>query len=368
MRRFVIITCALGACDGAVDAGPSGSSGPDGPTPIGIALQEGPTVAFDVGVDAVYCAAAVRCEPALLDDPFSGERGPTLVLAYTCRGSDGGTPLDVFQTIARRMVCHDVGDPADPATWDAGREIVPLREEVWSGLATLWGDTQYNLAILPIEARAAAFCRVEGWGVYDGTAMSDARAVRHVAASPVVHWDVVVEATDDGLDCHLDDGLVALHRGPAISVTQSLPEPAAPGSYPRRQTVVAVVPTVTPTTVGFDTLDIHSLQVVVAPDVVYPAPPHAQAPMFSTRELWFWEPASGLPLDVRGGASCAEIDADGTLGAIAVELIELFSDRRLGAVVLAASDAHFDCARDAFGACLIVPPGAYPTAAPCLVR
>jgi len=371
MSRHLALRAAalvLAACDGA--AAPVNDDRDVHPGGVQVALQEGPTVAFDVGIDAVYCAAAVRCEPALLDDPFTGERGPTLVLSFTCR-TDDADPLDVFQTVARKMTCYDAGDPAEPASWAGGREVVPLREEVYSGLVSPWGDAQYTLAVLPLEARSAAFCAIEAWGVYDGAAAGTGRTVRHAASSPVVHWEVVVEATAaDAIDCHLDDGIGGLRRGPAVSVTHTRARPPTSGSYPRTQSFAALVPTVTATTIGPDTFDIHALRVVYALDARFPVPAHAQADGFATRDLWFWEAGYDVPLDVRGGESCAMTDAAGELTGIAVEIVELPSERRLGAVIIADDLAgeRFDCERDADGGCRIVRPEAWADAAPCLVH
>lgn len=344
---------------------------------VEIALQDGPTIAFDLGVEAVYCAATVRCEPELLVDPFTGRRATTLVLASTCNVAEGfAAPAgrDVFQAIQRRMACYDAGDPADPSTWlpAEGHPVIPLREEIYAGLIDAWGDTQYNLAVLPLDALGHAFCRFEAWGVFDSVPLSDgARGVSHVDGAPVTYWEVFIESAGiDDFDCHLDRGdLSRLRFGTAVSVTHTLPTPVDPGRYPRTQSFAIVAGSLLHMEVDGAPASVHALRVAYGIDADFPAAQFAQAGDLATRDLWVADPETGLPLDVAAGATCALTDASGELDAIAVELVDWWTRSPLGALIVHAAlgQEPFECERlEGSSPCRLLPPQDAAIAAPCL--
>jgi len=369
------LALAASACDAAVQAPNPGQE--PAINSVEIALQQGPTIAFDVGVDLVYCAATVRCEPALLVDPFSGDRTTTLVLAYTCRaGGPSATPvpLDVFQAIGRRMTCFDEGDPADPSSWQppAGNPVVPLREEVFAGLVNAWGDTQYNLAVLPLDALSHAFCRVEAWGVFDSAPAGEGdRSVRHNQGAPVAYWEVFIDgATTGSLDCHLgSDDVSSLRYGSAVSVSHTLPTPLTAGQYPRRQSFAIVLGALIHMQVGAVTESVRGLRVAYGLDAEFPAASLAKAGDLETRDLWLADPDDGQPIDIAASRSCSTELAGGELDAIAIEVVDWWTRGAIGAVVLhdTLGDERFACEHNpGSSSCRLIAPADIPLLAPCL--
>ena len=114
---------------------------------------------LDLGIsfEDLFCSAKVDCQPALLEHPTTGARGPTLVTGFACTGGADAEPEDNYVGFTDAFLCCDDGvtalctgllqDPPNPGV---------LYSRVYEGVEQIAGKKYFNTAWRLDEAYLAA--------------------------------------------------------------------------------------------------------------------------------------------------------------------------------------------------------------------
>jgi|GEM_PF-2854617 len=151
-------------------------------------------VSFDL--EDVFCSAKYDCVDALVHDPVTGDRGPTLVTGLSCTaGLDEASAL----TLAGATLCCTDAD-GDSACFAEGDALIAALAAAhrFAGAALVangsYIDLSWRLADAWLAANPGGACRFQAVGWVDVGA-----AAPYVEGWPLVHWDVAItrDAPDD---------------------------------------------------------------------------------------------------------------------------------------------------------------------------
>jgi len=364
--------------------------------------QEGQTcgrINGSVDLRLVACSAKISCEPSLLHDPQTLERGATLVTGFSCGFPDGTPAQDALLAYHPTVRCYRSGNLGDRTTWVPAGGIEPefgSGEHIfYSQDSTLLGDVYTNAAMLmrPLKEASAfgageyGFCEISAWGavafserdegpLVDPECIGDAckhkRRGTHVQWAPAIQWRAVV-AYDaaTGWDCHAS-GMTPetwVKRVVLTAATHDLPTPEVKGQLPAIQdfAFLSVEPRVDQES---QTLRVHqSLMLRYAEDSAFPEAPQANPSSMIERDLWTRYPESGPAADVAVSWSCAEVDAAGQVSRIGVLLRDDELQIPLGALVIDRWDGSqsWSCRQNALGGCRLFEREEWATLTPCLL-
>ncbi|PKN53818.1 MAG: hypothetical protein CVU56_29860, partial [Deltaproteobacteria bacterium HGW-Deltaproteobacteria-14] len=100
-----------------------------------------------VSFEDLFCSAKVDCNPALLEHPTSGERGPTLVTGFACTGGADAAPEDNYVGFTDAYLCCDDGVTS---LCTALEQVPPfpgvLYSRVYEGVEHIAGKRYFNTA------------------------------------------------------------------------------------------------------------------------------------------------------------------------------------------------------------------------------
>lgn len=350
----------------------------------------------------VSCSAKVSCEPSLLHDPRTLERGPTLVTGFSCGFPAEHPPQDMLLGYHPTVRCYTGGQPANPSSWlpvgGITPSLLPADHIVYAQQTSAVGDVYSNAAMVmsPLKGRMVGelfepftFCEVDAWGAvaFSGkgegafddpgcTTEGCARKRRgaHVQWAPAIHWRSVVSWSDStGWDCHASGGAPQtwVDRVILTAATHDMPSPTAKGVLPATHdyALFSVEPRPHPALGGGSH---RTLIARYVEDSMFPMGPQGAPSPMVERNLWFRLPLQGPPADVDVTWSCAEVDEGGAVTHVGFLVRDVSNlQAPLGAVVVAKSGPNgaWDCVRDPAPAdgCRLMGQAEWAPLTPCLL-
>jgi len=359
-----------------------------------------------VDLRLVACSAKISCEPKLLHDPQTLERGPTLVSGFSCGFPDGTPAQDALLAYHPTVRCYRSGDVQNRATWLPVGGIDPALASgehiFYSQESSTAGDVYTNAAMLMRPLQEAAFdgvsgengfCEITAWGAVAfsgrdegplvmpgcvGEACERKRRGTHVQWAPAIQWRAVVAYdAQTGWRCHAS-GLTPetwVKRVVLSAATHDLPTPEVKGELPAVQdfALLSVEPRVdleSPVNPGTQLQRVHqSLKLRYAEDSAFPEAPQANPSGMVERDLWTRYPETGPAADVAVSWSCAEVDSAGHVTRLAVLLRDRVLQIPLGALVIDRWDGQqsWSCRPNAQGGCRLFEREEWATLTPCLL-
>lgn len=368
--------------------------------------EAGQRLCGTLSMRVVACSARVSCEPSLLHDPRTLERGPTLVTGFSCGFPADHPPQDVLLGYHPTVRCYTGGDPAGPreAWTPAGGiapDLLPADHIVYAQQTNPVGDVYSNAAMVmaPLKGGGAqpafTFCEVDAWGAvaFSGKAegafadpgcttegCARKRRGAHVQWAPAIHWRSVVswsEAT--GWDCHASGQTPQtwVDRVILTAATHDVPSPLAKGTLPATHDYALFSveprvhkpdPQVPATWITHDSLIARYVE-----DSMFPMGPQGAPSAMVERNLWVRLPQQGPPADVEVTWSCAEVHPEtGAVTRVGFLLRDVGSlQAPIGAVVVEKSGPNgaWDCVRDPAPAdgCKLMDQAEWGALTPCLL-
>ncbi len=407
----VLLSVALGAC--AAEDGTAGRDVDAVASLDTVVAAQGQYVEFplceegqtcgringSVDLRLVACSAKISCEPKLLHDPQTLERGPTLITGFSCGFPEGTAAQDALLAYHPTVRCYRSGDLSDRTTWSPAGGIDPelaSGEHIfYSQESSLVGDVYTNAAMLMRPLREASelgpgeygFCEVSAWGAVafsgrdegplvvpgcDGDTCERKRRGTHVQWAPAIQWRAIVnydEAT--GWDCHASGMFPEtwVKRVVLTAATHDLPTPEVKGELPAIQDF-AFLSVESRVDQDSQTPRVHqSLMLRFAEDSAFPEAPQANPSAMIERDLWTRYPESGPAADVAVSWSCAEVDSAGRVSRIGVLLRDNELQIPLGALVIDRWDGlqSWSCRQNPLGGCRLLDRAEWAALTPCLL-
>lgn len=368
-------------------------------------LEAGQRLCGTLSMRVVACSARVSCEPSLLHDPRTLERGPTLVTGFSCGFPEDHPPQDVLLGYHPTVRCYTGGDPTGAREfWEPpggiAPNLLPADHIVYAQQTNAVGDVYSNAAMVmaPLKGGSGqpvfAFCEVDAWGAvaFSGkdegafvdpgcTTAGCARKRRgaHVQWAPAIHWRSIVswsEAT--GWNCHASGGTPQtwVDRVILTAATHDMPSPLTKGTLPATHdyALFSVEPRVhKPDPEDDETWITHnSLIARYVEDSMFPMGPQGAPSAMVERNLMVRLPNAGPPADVEVSWSCAEVDPDGAVSRVGFLIRDVANlQAPIGAVVVEKSGPNgaWDCVREPVQAdsCKLLGQAEWGALTPCLL-
>jgi hypothetical protein len=358
-----------------------------------------------VDLRVVACSANITCEPSLLHDPRTLERGPTLVAGFSCGFPDNTPPQDVLLGYHPTIRCYYDGVISNRATWlppdGVAPDLLPSDHITYAQQSSPVGDVYSNAALVmtPLKAKQTgngstpfAFCEVSAWGAvaFSGksegqlvdsecTAQECARKRRgaHIQWAPAIHWRALVSWSDvSGWNCHAAGTTPQtwVERVVLTAAAHDLPFPLAKGQLPATQDYALLSvelrdhPEVDdPQTPAPE--QHHTLILRYTEDSEFPMEPQGAPPAMVERNLWVRLPQQGPPADVEVTWSCSEVDGNGAITRIGALLRDRDLQAPIGALVIEKDGVNgpWNCLRNAAGECRLIEQAEWSLLTPCLL-
>lgn len=187
---------------------------------------------FAVELDGIFCSAKVDCVDALLLDPESSARGPTVVVGFACTSGDARPTWLHYSDVA--LVCGDHTTYLSPA---AGPGNIGAPAPTLYGAATYRGQDDFggqagchwNLALGLDEGAGAASCVLRA-----SATATTAPLTGHTIAADVVYPFVTIEVPLTNASGEMTCGSHPLDGSPvgvATTYTSATPSPSFPYAW-----------------------------------------------------------------------------------------------------------------------------------------
>ncbi|TNF24168.1 MAG: hypothetical protein EP329_25530 [Deltaproteobacteria bacterium] len=155
---------------------------------------------IQVDFEDVFCSAKVDCSPALLHDPVTGERGPTLVTAMACTGDQNADVADTYIAFVDAYLCCD--DGVQSLCTALGQEppfAGVVTTETYSGVEAIAGKHYFNSAwLLDVDylSTHTATCTFSAFGYVNYDAGGNPETT-YTEGRPALHFfaDLVNDGT-----------------------------------------------------------------------------------------------------------------------------------------------------------------------------
>jgi hypothetical protein len=368
--------------------------------------EAGQRLCGTLSMRVVACSARVSCEPSLLHDPRTLERGPTLVTGFSCGFPEDHPPQDMLLGYHPTVRCFTGGDPNGPREdWlpPAGIApvLMPADHIVYAQQTNAVGDVYSNAAMVMAPLKGGgeqplfSFCEIDAWGAVAFSSKSEGAFVdpgcttegcarkrrgAHVQWAPAIHWRAVVSWSElTGWDCHAEGANPAtwVDRVILTAATHDLPSPLSKGTLPATHdyALFSVEPrTYKPDPEDEETWFTHdSLIARYVEDSMFPMGPQGAPSAMAERNLMVRLPQNGPPADVEVTWSCAEVDpGTGSVSRVGFLLRDVSNIQApIGAIVVEKTGptGAWDCVRDPAPAdgCKLMGQAEWSLLTPCLL-
>lgn len=358
-----------------------------------------------VDLKVVACSANITCEPSLLHDPRTLERGPTLVAGFSCGFPEDSPPQDVLLGYHPTIRCYYDGVISNRATWlppdGVAPDLLPADHIIYAQQSNAVGDVYSNAALVmaPLKAKVTessttpyAFCEVSAWGTVAFSGLDEGALVdpqctgqgcehkrrgSHIQWAPAIQWRAVVSWSEvNGWNCHAGGQAPQtwVDRVLLTAASHDVAYPVAKGTLPAVQdyALLAVEPRPhgevdDPGTPEIETH--HTLILRYAEDSEFPMGPQDPPVGMTERNLWVRLPQQGPPADIEVTWSCSEVDTTGSVTHIGVLLKDRDLQAPIGAMVIekAGTNGPWNCVRNPNGECKLMDQAEWASLTPCLL-